>query len=120
MWCRYSIKELLGQGTFGQVAKCWSEQMESFVAVKIIKNQPAYRQQALVEISILNMVIHAFHGSQIVQTMHCKSFLEGKFSWMQLNEKYDPEDKNHIVRVVEHFVHQEHLCIVFEMLGINL
>lgn len=30
--------------------------MNSFVAVKIIKNQPAYYQQALVEVSILTTV----------------------------------------------------------------
>eukprot|EP00250_Pteridium_aquilinum_P012763 c20927_g1_i1 orf=110-2953(-) len=89
---RYIIKDLLGQGTFGQVAKCWASEFNSFVAVKIIKNQPAYRQQAIVEISILNM----------------------------LNEKYDPEDKNHILRIFEHFIYKEHLCIVFEMLGLNL
>lgn len=53
---RYIIKDLLGQGTFGQVAKCWSEERNCFVAVKIIKNQPAYHQQAIVEVSILDMV----------------------------------------------------------------
>lgn len=89
---RYIVKDLLGQGTFGQVAKCWAHEINSFVAVKIIKNQPAYRQQAIVEISILNM----------------------------LNGKYDPEDKHHIVRIFEYFTFKEHLCIVFEMLGLNL
>ena len=101
--------------------------MESFVAVKIIKNQPAYRQQALVEISILNMVcaqrmLRCQHGSVIV-FLKIRKILKlswGKLFWMQLNEKYDPEDRSHIVRIIEHFVHQEHLCIVFEMLGMNL
>uniref|UniRef100_A0A0D6R4L1 Protein kinase domain-containing protein n=1 Tax=Araucaria cunninghamii TaxID=56994 RepID=A0A0D6R4L1_ARACU len=90
--CRYIVKDLLGQGTFGQVAKCWVPEMNNFVAVKVIKNQPAYYHQALVEISILNM----------------------------LNKKFDPEDKHHIVRVLDHFVCQRHLCIAFEMLGVNL
>lgn len=89
---RYIIKDLLGQGTFGQVAKCWAEDSDSFVAVKIIKNQPAYHQQAIVEVSILDM----------------------------LNSKFDPEDNHQIVRMIEHFYYQEHLCIVFEMLGVNL
>lgn len=53
--CRYIVKDILGQGTFGQVAKCLTE-TNSFVAVKIIKNQPAYYQQALVEVSILTTV----------------------------------------------------------------
>ncbi|CAK7333773.1 unnamed protein product [Dovyalis caffra] len=89
---RYIVKDVLGHGTFGQVAKCWVAETNSFVAVKIIKNQPAYYQQALVEVSILTM----------------------------LNKKYDPEDKHHIVRIYDYFVYQRHLCICFELLDTNL
>ncbi|XP_058085414.1 dual specificity protein kinase YAK1 homolog isoform X3 [Magnolia sinica] len=89
---RYVVKDILGQGTFGQVAKCWVSETNSYVAVKIIKNQPAYYQQALVEVSILTT----------------------------LNQKFDPEDKHHIVRILDYFVYQRHLCISFEMLGSNL
>lgn len=53
---RYIVKDILGQGTFGQVAKCWVAELDCFVAVKVIKNQPAYYQQALVEVSILTTV----------------------------------------------------------------
>ncbi|KAK4792154.1 hypothetical protein SAY86_022589 [Trapa natans] len=89
---RYVVKDVLGHGTFGQVAKCWVPEIGNFVAVKIIKNQPAYYQQALVEVSILTM----------------------------LNKKYDPEDKHHIVRIYDYFVYRRHLCICFELLGTNL
>ncbi|KAJ7522793.1 hypothetical protein O6H91_18G026700 [Diphasiastrum complanatum] len=89
---RYIVKDLLGQGTFGQVAKCWANEAENFVAIKVIKNQPAYYHQALVEISILNM----------------------------LNKNFDPDDKHHIVRIADHFFFQGHLCIVFELLSVNL
>ncbi|CAH2079528.1 unnamed protein product, partial [Thlaspi arvense] len=89
---RYIVKDLLGHGTFGQVAKCWVPETNSFVAVKVIKNQPAYYQQALVEVSILTT----------------------------LNKKYDPEDKHHIVRIYDYFLHQRHLCICFELLDMNL
>uniref|UniRef100_A0A7N0UM87 Protein kinase domain-containing protein n=1 Tax=Kalanchoe fedtschenkoi TaxID=63787 RepID=A0A7N0UM87_KALFE len=89
---RYVVKEMLGHGTFGQVAKCWVMETNSFVAVKVIKNQPAYYQQALVEVTILKT----------------------------LNKKYDPEDKHHIVRIYDHFLHQRHLCIAFELLDTNL
>lgn len=54
--CRYIVKDILGHGTFGQVAKCWVAETNCFVAVKIIKNLPAYYQQALVEVSILTTV----------------------------------------------------------------
>lgn len=89
---RYIAKDMLGQGTFGQVAKCWVAELDRFVAVKIIKNQPAYYQQALVEVSILTT----------------------------LNKKFDPEDKHHIVRIYDYFVYQRHLCIAFELLDTNL
>uniref|UniRef100_A0A1J3JMH3 Serine/threonine-protein kinase ppk15 n=1 Tax=Noccaea caerulescens TaxID=107243 RepID=A0A1J3JMH3_NOCCA len=89
---RYIVKDLLGHGTFGQVAKCLVPETNSFVAVKVIKNQPAYYQQALVEVSILTT----------------------------LNKKYDPEDKHHIVRIYDYFLHQRHLCICFELLDMNL
>ncbi|KAG1355470.1 putative Rop guanine nucleotide exchange factor 14 [Cocos nucifera] len=89
---RYVVKDILGHGTFGQVAKCLVSETNSFVAVKIIKNEPAYYQQALVEVSMLHM----------------------------LNQKFDPDDKHHIVRILDYFVHQRHLCIAFEMLGSNL
>ncbi|GMJ11322.1 yeast YAK1-related gene 1 [Hibiscus trionum] len=89
---RYIVKDVLGHGTFGQVAKCWVPKTSSFVAVKIIKNQPAYYQQALVEVSILTT----------------------------LNKKYDPEDKHHIVRIYDYFEYQHHLCICFELLDTNL
>ncbi|XP_038978107.1 dual specificity protein kinase YAK1 homolog isoform X1 [Phoenix dactylifera] len=89
---RYIVKDILGHGTFGQVAKCWVSETNSYVAVKIIKNEPAYYQQALVEVSMLHM----------------------------LNQKFDPDDKHHIVRILDYFVYQRHLCIAFEMLGSNL
>lgn len=89
---RYIVKDILGQGTFGQVAKCWVAELDRFVAVKVIKNQPAYYQQALVEVSILTT----------------------------LNKKFDPEDKHHIVRIYDYFVYQRHLCIAFELLDSNL
>lgn len=56
LYLRYIVKDILGQGTFGQVAKCWVSETSSYVAVKIIKNQPAYYQQALVEVAILTAV----------------------------------------------------------------
>ncbi|CAN4085515.1 unnamed protein product [Withania somnifera] len=89
---RYIVKDMLGHGTFGQVAKCWVEEANGFLAVKVIKNQPAYYQQALVEVSILTT----------------------------LNKKYDPDDKHHIVRIIDYFVYRRHLCIAFELLDTNL
>ncbi|KAG0565400.1 hypothetical protein KC19_8G187100 [Ceratodon purpureus] len=89
---RYVVKDLVGSGTFGQVAKCFTEETNEYVAVKVIKNLPAYYTQARFEIGILHM----------------------------LNKEYDPDDKFHIVRCIDHFQHHGHLCIVFELLTENL
>ena len=40
------MRELLGQGTFGQVVKCLQEDTNELVAVKVIKNHAAYYHQA--------------------------------------------------------------------------
>jgi dual specificity protein kinase YAK1 len=36
---------VMAQGTFGQVVSCWSDDFGKAVAVKVIKNQPAYYHQ---------------------------------------------------------------------------
>jgi dual specificity protein kinase YAK1 len=91
---------MLGQGTFGQVFKCStqdnnnnnSSSTDGFVAVKVIKNQAAYYHQARVEIGVLQF----------------------------LNTRGDPTDECHIVRLKDFFLHKKHLCLVFELLNLNL
>lgn len=53
---QYQIMDILGQGTFGQVVKCLNLKTKDMVAVKVIKNKPAYYNQSLVEVAILEMV----------------------------------------------------------------
>lgn len=90
---RYVIKGLLGCGTFGQVARCKSlDTGGNEVAVKVIKNLQAYFNQAVVEVHILKV----------------------------LNQNYDPDNVANIVRMLDYFVHCNHLCIVFERLHDNL
>jgi serine/threonine protein kinase len=43
--CRYVVRDLLGQGTFGQVVRCVREDSREEVAVKVIKNQTAFYHQ---------------------------------------------------------------------------
>lgn len=114
---RYVILDLLGQGTFGQVVKCqrikaaattmtattstnsrpasptsYNTCNTEMVAIKVIKNQPAFLNQSMMEITVLE----------------------------QLNNKYDPENKRHIIRMKDTFMFRGHLCIVVELLSLNL
>ena len=46
----------MGKGTFGQVVKCQNVKTKEIVALKVIKNKPAYYNQSLVEVAILDIV----------------------------------------------------------------
>lgn len=37
-----------------------------------------------------------------------------------LNGLADQDDAHHIVRMRDYFVHRQHLCLVFELLAVNL
>lgn len=38
----------------------------------------------------------------------------------QLNTKLDKNDDHHILRLKDTFIHRQHLCLVFELLSVNL
>ncbi len=50
---RYEIVDILGKGSFGQVARCVDHKTGGLVAIKIIRNKKRFHQQALVEVDIL-------------------------------------------------------------------
>jgi len=88
----FRVLDSLGEGTFGQVVRCEDCENKRLVAVKVIKNKPAYYNQALMEIRIL-------------QT---------------LNDTYDPDGKHNTLRMTKHFIFKRHLCLIFELLSCNL
>jgi len=86
---KYIVLDLLGSGTFGQVVKCQNLSNQSICAVKVIKSQPAYMNQSLTEVRLLE--------------------------YLNANS-----DGKHFVRLLDTFMHKEHLCLVFEQLASNL
>ena len=38
----------------------------------------------------------------------------------QLNEQHDAHDQRHVVRMHDYLIHRQHLCLVFEVLSIDL
>lgn len=89
---RYLILDVLGQGTFGQVVKCQNLRTQEVVAVKVVKNKTAYFNQSMMEVSVLDL----------------------------LNGRMDKNDDHHILRLKDTFIHKQHLCLVFELLSVNL
>jgi hypothetical protein len=68
------------------------DDIKSMVAVKVVKNRPAYLNQGFVEIQILEL----------------------------LNQQIDARDEHRLARLTDYFVFRNHLCLVFELLSINL
>ncbi|XP_036615842.1 dual specificity tyrosine-phosphorylation-regulated kinase 4 [Trichosurus vulpecula] len=88
---RYEVLEMIGKGSFGQVAKCLDHKKNELVALKIIRNKKRFHHQALVELKIL-------------ETLRRK----------------DKDNTYNVVHMKDFFYFRNHLCITFELLGINL
>ncbi|KAJ3389689.1 Dual specificity tyrosine-phosphorylation-regulated kinase [Entophlyctis sp. JEL0112] len=88
---RYEMISLLGKGSFGQCVKCFDHKLKRNVAIKIIRNKKRFEQQGLIEVKVLERL------------------------------KVDESGKNnYAVQMHESFTFRGHLCISFEILGINL
>ena len=88
---RYEILEIIGKGTFGQVCKCFDHMNKEYVAIKIVKNKPKLNRQGMIEIKILRTL-----------------------------NKQDNALIENIVRMRNFFTFRSHVCIVFELLSMNL
>ncbi|KAJ3427318.1 homeodomain interacting protein kinase isoform a [Anaeramoeba flamelloides] len=86
---KYIVVGSLGSGTFAQVFNCKNIQTKEEIGIKVIKNLPAYFNQALIEIQIL---------TTLKKSGNIKS----------------------IVGFEDYFLHKNHLCLVFEILSVNL
>ncbi|XP_039111701.1 dual specificity tyrosine-phosphorylation-regulated kinase 4 isoform X3 [Hyaena hyaena] len=88
---RYEVLEMIGKGSFGQVAKCLDHKNNELVALKIIRNKKRFHHQALMELKILEAL-----------------------------RRKDKDNTYNVVHMKDFFYFRNHLCITFELLGINL
>ncbi|XP_030223151.1 dual specificity tyrosine-phosphorylation-regulated kinase 4 isoform X1 [Gadus morhua] len=88
---RFEVLEVIGKGSFGQVLKCLDHKTNEMVAIKMIRNKKRFHHQALVELKILDIV-----------------------------KRKDPENLHNVIHMNEYFYFRNHLCISFELLGVNL
>ncbi|KAL7477053.1 hypothetical protein ACHAW6_002870, partial [Cyclotella cf. meneghiniana] len=123
----YTALSLLGQGTFAQVFHCIEKKTGRSVAIKIVKNKPAYTRQAAVEIDVFRKLnADEADGDDNDSSMNddgtsspaTKSESSSVYSATSTGSKVNPGDS--IIRLMYYFMHCSHLCLVFEMLGPNL
>ena len=88
---RYEVVKVLGSGSFGQVLLVKDHKTKQSLALKVIRNKARFHQQAAVEVEVLKLMTEK-----------------------DCNEQYS------VVHIVEHFVFRKHMCIVFELLYMNL
>ncbi|KAJ0403796.1 hypothetical protein ATCC90586_003788 [Pythium insidiosum] len=102
---RYEVLHPLGAGSFGQVVACRDHKLQRVVAVKVIRNRKKYKEQALVEIQVLlHLRTPLPRGTQLTAGALLGS----------------PNAGGHVVELLEYFEFRHHLCLTFELLGVNL
>ncbi|KAH8871670.1 Dual specificity tyrosine-phosphorylation-regulated kinase 2 isoform 1 [Schistosoma japonicum] len=88
---RYEVLKPLGKGSFGHVVHAVDHCTKQQVAIKIVKSEARFTRQAVEEIRILK----ALNGQQS----------DGEYN---------------VVHLMDHFIFRGHVCMVFELLYINL
>ncbi|KAL0968527.1 hypothetical protein UPYG_G00268040 [Umbra pygmaea] len=88
---RFEVLDVIGKGSFGQVLKCLDHKTQELVAIKVIRNKKRFHHQALVELKILDAV-----------------------------RRKDRDNCHNVIHMKEYFYFRNHLCISFELLGVNL
>jgi dual specificity tyrosine-phosphorylation-regulated kinase 2/3/4 len=88
---RFEIRSVIGQGSFGQVLRCYDHKLKVAVALKVLVNTGLMHEQGRVECYLLQ----------------------------HLN-KADSDNSHHIIRGIESFVFRAHICIATEIMGQNL
>lgn len=83
---RYEVLKCLGKGSFGDVMQVYDHKLKEFVALKIIRNEPRFHDQAKEEIKILQLLL----------------------------EK-DAANRHNVVHMKDYFKFRGHLCITFEL-----
>lgn len=88
---RYEVLKIIGKGSFGQVVKAYDHKTLEHVALKMVRNEKRFHRQAQEEIRILK---------------HLRA--------------QDKENTFNIIHMFDYFVFRNHMCIIFELLHINL
>ena len=88
---RYELLCNLGKGSYGEAIKCYDHKTNEYVCIKIIKSHSKFYHQAIIEVNILEYI-----------------------------SSHDTNSETNCVRFYTHFTFRNHICLVFELLDVNL
>ncbi|KAG0350892.1 U4/U6 small nuclear ribonucleoprotein prp4, partial [Gamsiella multidivaricata] len=89
---RYLVTSVLGKGVFSSVVKARdTKEEDAEVAIKILRSNETMYKAGKKELDILKRLM-----------------------------ANDPHNRKHVIRLLRHFDHRGHLCLVFESLSMNL
>jgi cell division protein FtsN len=118
------VLSLLGQGTFAQVFDCQCLETGNRVALKIVKNKAAYTRQAAVEIDVFRALSQLDHSQSSHKQQHKKGAVDAPGDDDNMSASSSASRRRRttdiMVQLECYFMYQNHLCLVFEKLGLNL
>ena len=112
---RYQVVQKLGWGHFSTVWLCRDTKFNTYVAMKVQKSAPNYTEAAYDEIDILLKVSKNYNNSLWVESLK---------SYMDCPVEDHLREYTYVVQLLNSFIHVgqngKHICMVFEILGVNL
>lgn len=91
------------------MVKALDTETQEYVAVKIIKNKRPFLQQAQIEVRLLELMMN-----------HQEKQQQNESSDKNAEATSSSSLSSYIVKLKGHFMHRNHLCLVFELLSYNL
>lgn len=113
---RYLVVQKLGWGHFSTVWLCKDQLHDTYVALKVQKSATNYTEAAYDEIEILMKVSSNTAREEWVLSVRAQE--------PNLSPEEVSRDRCYVVQILNSFVHLgpngKHVCMVFEVLGVNL
>jgi len=100
--CLYLLQQQQQQQQQQQVLQCVDHKTSDSVAIKIIRNKKRFHQQGAIEVRILQQLNDNNNNNNNNSNNSSNS------------------NRHYIIRLLDHFIFRNHICLVFPLLSLNL